>query len=75
MAKIYHVIQIKLNRFKKMWSLTYQQRVFKRYHSDKHLSVFTYKMTAKINLHRCGRNYVTVTLYVWATSISCAICD
>jgi len=66
MAKIYHVIQIKLNRFKKMsiWSLTYQQRVFRCYHSDKHLSVFTYKMTAKINLHRCGRNYVTVTLYV-----------
>ena len=23
-----------------MWSLTYQQSVFKRYHSDKHLSEF-----------------------------------
>ena len=37
MAKIYRVIQIKLNQFKKMsiWSLTYEQSVFKRYHSDK----------------------------------------
>jgi len=42
MAKIYRVIRIKLNQFKKMsiWSLTCQQSVFKRYHSDKHLSEF-----------------------------------
>jgi len=42
MAKIYHVIQMKLNQFKKMsiWSLTNQQGVFKRYHVDKHLSEF-----------------------------------
>jgi len=42
MANIDRVIQIKLNQFKKMsiWSLTYQQSVFKRYHSDKHFSEF-----------------------------------
>ena len=33
------------------WS-TYQQNVFKRYHSDEHFSFFTYKMAAKINWHR-----------------------
>jgi len=45
MAKIYHVIQVKLNQFKKMsiWSLTYQQSVFKRYHSDKHFSEFYFQ--------------------------------
>ena len=38
-----------------IWSLTYQQSVFKRYHSDKPLSEsFTYKMAAKINWYRCG---------------------
>ena len=31
MAKIYRVIQIKLNQLGH-WSLTYQQSVFKRYH-------------------------------------------
>ena len=42
MAKIDHVIRIKLNQFKKMdiWSLTYQQSACKRYHSDKHFSDF-----------------------------------
>jgi len=42
MAKIYGVIQMKLNQFKKMSirSLTYQQRVLVRYYSDKHFSVF-----------------------------------
>jgi len=34
--------------------MTYQQNVFKRYHSDKHFRSFTYKMTAKINWHRYG---------------------
>ena len=33
---------------------TYQQSVFKCYYSDKHLSVFTYEMAAKINWHRYG---------------------
>jgi len=35
MAKIYSVIQIKLNQFKKMsiWSLTYQQSLFKHHQS------------------------------------------
>ena len=46
MAKIYRVIQIKssfrVSQFKKMsiWSLTYQQSVFKRCHSDKQFSEF-----------------------------------
>jgi len=36
-----------------IWSPTYQQSVFKRYHSNKHFSrVFTHKMAAKINRHR-----------------------
>ena len=29
-------------------------KLFKRYHSDKHFSVFTYKMATKINWHRYG---------------------
>jgi len=38
-----------------VWWLTYQQSVFKRYHSDKNISEsFTYMMAAKINWHRCG---------------------
>ena len=43
MAKIDRAVQIKLNQlFKKssIWSLTYQQSVFKRYHSEKHFSEF-----------------------------------
>jgi len=43
MAKIYCVIQKNwISYFKKMsiWSLTYQQSLFKRYHSDKHFSEF-----------------------------------
>jgi len=36
-------------------SLTYEQSVRKRYHSDKHFSeFFTYKMAAKINWRRYG---------------------
>jgi len=39
-----------------MRSLTYQQSVFKRYHSDKHFSELlpTIKMAAKVNWHRYG---------------------
>ena len=57
MTKIYRVIQIKLNQFKKMsiWSPTYLQSVLKRCHSDKHLRVVTYKMAVKISCHRYGR--------------------
>jgi len=52
MAKIYPVIRIKLNQFKKMliWSLTYQQSAFKRYDCDKHFSVFIYKVAKKNQL-------------------------
>jgi len=35
-------------------SVTYQQSVFKRYHSGKHLADFTYIMAAKITRHRYG---------------------
>ena len=34
--------------------MTYQQSVFKRYHSGKHLADFTYIMAAKITWHRYG---------------------
>ena len=33
---------------------SHQQSVLKPYHGDKHFSVFTYKMAAKINWHRYG---------------------
>ena len=59
MAKVYRVIQMQLNHLVKAKylhvMLTYQQSVFKRYHSDQHFSeFFTYKMAAKINGHRYG---------------------
>jgi len=49
-------IQIKLNLNQLVYEnvRTHQQSVFKRYHSDKHFSEFTYKMAAKINWHRYG---------------------
>jgi len=38
-----------------IWSLTYHETVFKRYHSDRHFKeFFTYKMAAKINWYRYG---------------------
>jgi len=44
MAKIYRVIQTKLNQlfWENVHTITdlYQQSVFKRYHSDKHFSEF-----------------------------------
>jgi len=43
MAKICRVIQIKLKRLASkmsVWSLIYQQSVFKRYHGDKHFLEF-----------------------------------
>jgi len=43
MAKIYRFIQIKLNQSVKEnvhVTLTYQESVFKRYHSDEHFSEF-----------------------------------
>jgi len=45
MAKIHRVIQIKLNQLvlknvHMTYQLTYQQSVFKRYHSDKHFEEF-----------------------------------
>jgi len=41
-VKIYRVIRIKFNQFKKMstWSLTYRQSVFKWQQSNKHFSFF-----------------------------------
>ena len=51
-VKIYGVIPIKLNQLVKMstWSLTYQQSVLKRDHSDKHLSEFLPKDAGKNQL-------------------------
>jgi len=43
MAKICRVIQIKFKRLASkmsVWSLIYQQSVFKRYHGDKHFLEF-----------------------------------
>ena len=81
MAKIYRVIHIKLNRLvyenvhTHILSLTYQQSVFKRCHSDKHLPVFhLYNMAMKINWYKLldmGQNCVTVTLCILAASMQC----
>jgi len=63
-AKIYRVIQIKLNQFKKMSirSLTYRQSVFKRYHSDKHLSEFLpTRRRQKSTGKDMGQNYTLCT--------------
>ena len=68
MAKIDRAVQIKLNQlFKKSstWSLTYQQSVFKRYHSEKHYSEFLptrrRQQSTGIDMEQ---NYVTVTLCI-----------
>ena len=37
-----------------VWSPTYQQIIFKHYHSDKHLSEFYLQDGGKINWHRYG---------------------
>ena len=64
MAKICCIIQIKLNQFKKIsiWSLTYQQSIFKHYHSDKHFSEFLptrwWQKSSGIDMEQ---NYITVT--------------
>jgi len=58
MAKIYRVIQIKLNQLVQenvriITDLPIKR--IKRYHSDKNfLDFFAYKMAAKINWHRYG---------------------
>ena len=52
MAKIYSVIQIKLNHAVKKMSMTYQQSVFQRMTNIS--ESFTYKMAATINWHRRG---------------------
>ena len=44
------------------WSLTCQQSVFKRYHSDKHFSDFYLQDGGKNQLADTEQNYVTVTL-------------
>ena len=48
-----------------LWSVTCQQSVFERYHSDKHFSEFlpTIKMTEKKSTGMdMEQNYVTVTV-------------
>jgi len=51
-----------------MWSLTYRKSEFKRYHSDKHFSEFTYKTARKINWHRYGTK-LRVCHPVYTTSL------
>jgi len=66
MAKIYRVIQIKLNQLvsENVHMISdLEQNVFKRYHSIKYLSEMI-KIAAKINCIDMEQNYVTVTLYV-----------
>ena len=70
MAKIYRVIQIKLNQLVYemcTWSMTYQQSVFKRYHSDRHLSEF---LPTRCRQKSTGidmeQNYATVILCITA---------
>jgi len=60
-----------------MWSLARQYSAFKRCHSDKHFSEFTYKMAAEINWHQLVQNYVTVTLCGNVTSAGwqVTLCD
>ena len=48
-----------------IWSVTYQQSVFKRYRSDKYFSEFLQKSTG-INMEQ---NYATVTLCITAVRI------
>ena len=54
----------KINRVIRIWSPTYQQQVFKRYHGDERFSTlksFTYKMAAKSTDTDMEQNYATVT--------------
>jgi len=70
MAKIYRVIRIKLNQFERVsiWSVTYQQSVFKRYLSNEHLSEFLpTRWRQKSTGIDMEQNYVTVTLCIART--------
>jgi len=66
MTKIYRVIQIKLNDLvlkMSICSLTYQQSIFRCYHSDKHFSRFlSTRWRRKSTGIDMEQNYVTVTL-------------
>jgi len=61
MAKIYRVIQIKLNQFKKMsmWSLTHQQTHLSANTVTNISQSFTYKMAAKSTGTDMEQKYVT----------------
>jgi len=48
-----------------IWQLTYKQSVFKRYHSDKHLSEFLpTRWRQKLTGIDTEQNYVTVTVCI-----------
>ena len=68
MAKIYRVIQTKLDQLVKemsIRSLSYQQSIFQRYHSDKHFSEFLpTRLGQKSTDTDMEQNYVTVTLCI-----------
>jgi len=67
MANICRVIQIKWNQFKKMsiWWLTYQQRAFKQYNSDKHLSQFYLQDGGKNQLAQIWNKITSLSPYVY----------
>ena len=73
MAKIYRVIQVRneSDSLRKCpWGpLTYQQSVFKRYHSDKHfLEFLPTRWRQKSTGIDMEQNYVTVTLCIASRS-------
>ena len=65
MAKMYHVIQIKLNQFKKNVHHWLTNKAYKRYHNDEDFSEF---LAARWRQKSTGidmeQNYVTVTLCI-----------
>jgi len=80
MAKIYRVIQIKLNQLvsDKVHMVTdLPTKRFKRYRSDRHFSYsFTYKMTAEIDWHIYGtklRHCHPVCITALAISMGCLL--
>ena len=61
-----HPTNVKALKVKKMsiWSLTYQQSVFKCYHSDKHLSVFPARWRPKSTGIDMEQNYIIVAICI-----------
>ena len=76
MAKIYRVIQMKLNQLVlenvRMITDLPTKRIFKRYHSDKHFSeCLTKRWRQKSTGTDMEQNYVTVFLCTVTASVAC----